>query len=47
MNDRILERVIWVAFKQEESPKWIEVNEGLSEWISEWNELYLIWQQLS
>ena len=44
MNDRILERVIWVEVKQEASPIEIEVNEGLSEWIRKWNELYLILQ---
>ena len=42
MNDRILERVIWVAYKQEASPIEIEVNEGLSELINKRNELYLI-----
>ena len=33
MNDWILERVIWVEYKQEESPIESEVNEGLSEII--------------
>ena len=44
MNDWILERVIWGAYKQEKSPTEIEVNEGLSELIREWNEQYLILQ---
>ena len=35
MNDGILERVIWVANKAVSSPKWIDVNEGLSELISD------------
>ena len=33
MNDWILERVIWVEYKQEESPIEITINEGLSEII--------------
>ena len=44
MNDRILERVIWVAHKQDPYPIEIEVNEGLSEIIKEINEQYLILQ---
>ena len=31
MNDRILERVIFVAYRADPSPIVIEVNEGLSE----------------
>ena len=46
MNDWILERVIWVEYKQEEAPIEIEVNEGLSELIREWNEQYLILIQM-
>ena len=46
MNDGILERVIWVDFKQDPSPIEIEVNEGLSELIREWNEYYLILIQM-
>ena len=40
INDGILERVIWVEYKQEEAPIEIEVNEGLSELINKRNELY-------